>query len=58
MAAEIHLEEAILSVYVPLSQKQVFGIVGVDVRYAVGVAQHIDPTFESGHHQPARSLGE
>ena len=58
MAAEVHLEEAVLSMHVPLRLEQVFWVVGVDVRHPVRVAQHLNLAFESGNHQPSRGLGE
>src|SRR5512132_1091855 len=56
MAAEIHFEEAILSLDVALSQKQIFRIVGVDLRHPKGIAQHFDLALETRHHQAAGRL--
>ena len=58
MAAEIHLEETILSLDIALSEEQVFGIIGIDVRYAEGVTQHLDLTFKPRNHQPTGCLRE
>ncbi len=58
MAAEVHLEEPILGVHVALGQEQVLGVVGVDVRYAVLVAQHLDLRLQSGHREIAAQLRE
>src|SRR4026209_1061285 len=58
MAAEIHLEEAIFSLDVTLGQKQIFRIVGVDLRHPEGIAQHFNLTLETRDHQAAGCFRE
>ena len=48
MPSYVHLEEALLGVHEALGQRQVVHRVGVDLRDAVLVADHLDLSVEAG----------
>ena len=56
--AQVHLEEPVLGGDVALGPEQVLGVVGVDLRHALLVAQHVHRRREPTHVQRARGLGE
>ena len=56
--AELHLPQPILGVHEALGQKQVLGCIGVDVRYAVSVPQHLNRSPQPRHGEPPGKLGE
>ena len=58
MAAEVHLEEPVLSVHVALGGEQVSRLVGVDLRDAVAVADHLHVRVQAGQLDRAVVGGE
>ena len=56
--AQVHLEEPVLGGHVALRPEQVLGVVGVDLRHALVVAQHRDGRGQPAHRQLAARLGE
>ncbi|MNW52002.1 hypothetical protein D3C74_295030 [compost metagenome] len=58
MAAVVHLEEPVLRLDVALRAEQVLGGVGVDLRHALGVAEHADLAVQAGDREGAVGLRE
>jgi hypothetical protein len=58
VAAQVHLEEAVLGADEPLRAKEVAGVVGVDRGHALGVAMDRDRARQALDRELARGLRE